>query len=584
MANDHYCEFIKEAFIKPIRSVLIIDDDYPTFDEILQRETTKKVGQKPKEDKSWYNDPERIKNVIDQFRDFDPPLLVDIHDGSNVTIGEDVKVAAHLHQSDLLVLDYQLDKSRPGDGSLAVSILRKLMSNEHFNMVVVHTTEQLDNVFNAVLLGLMSSTPVTISKDDSDKAVELIATAEDEIEGFNKSVFASIEIPQYLEFCRKRTSIPAGVSSGTGIFAAFKAASDQAGWNRGDATRVFRFLIAKRHKKLLTSLNTISHDDLVWSTGKTMWIKSNSLFVAFSNKNNGNDLIEELLGALNDWRPPPSRLFLAKIRAEMDEFGVVAQSKALGNEFALAHWYNNLLCASKPGRKWQISESVSRHSEQLMDFVLKGVDAYAERLVDADSLEGTALEVCKIHFKIDLSKEDKKHKAQREHNSFVCSKKPTGWHLSTGHIFSMGEDYWVCLSPSCDMVPDQLSADRRKTTGNRLPFIGVKLIPVRGGNPPSDLQTNRYIFIQIDGGVECFKFNEKDNSAPQWYKLYAENLGHFKSSSFELKIYRTEAGSRGLVAKSYQSQVISQLRYEYSLNLMQRLGATMTRVGLDFDG
>ena len=37
MPNEHYAEFISEAFIKPIRSVLIIDDDYPTLDEYTGR-------------------------------------------------------------------------------------------------------------------------------------------------------------------------------------------------------------------------------------------------------------------------------------------------------------------------------------------------------------------------------------------------------------------------------------------------------------------------------------------------------------------------------------------------------------------
>ena len=35
LAIDTYKGFIKEAFIDPIKSVLIIDDDYPTQDEQL---------------------------------------------------------------------------------------------------------------------------------------------------------------------------------------------------------------------------------------------------------------------------------------------------------------------------------------------------------------------------------------------------------------------------------------------------------------------------------------------------------------------------------------------------------------------
>jgi hypothetical protein len=45
-----------------------------------------------------------------------------------------------------------------------------------------------------------------------------------------------------------------------------------------------------------------------------------------------------------------------------------------------------------------------------------------------------------------------------------------------------------------------------------------------------------------------------------------------------------ELGSKGLVMRKYQAQVVAQLRYEYALNLMQRLGTSMTRVGLDFVG
>ena len=51
------------------------------------------------------------------------------------------KVVNHLHQSDLLILDYQLDKSKSGDGTLAIQILRDLISNEHFNLVIVYTNE-----------------------------------------------------------------------------------------------------------------------------------------------------------------------------------------------------------------------------------------------------------------------------------------------------------------------------------------------------------------------------------------------------------------------------------------------------------
>ena len=120
MSSEHYAAFIEEAFVKPIRSVLIVDDDYPTFDEMLATEIEHQAKREIHKIKEWYKNPARIKKVIDSFRVPARPLLVDIHDGSNVGAGADVKVASHLHQSDLLVLDYQLDRTKKGDGTLAI--------------------------------------------------------------------------------------------------------------------------------------------------------------------------------------------------------------------------------------------------------------------------------------------------------------------------------------------------------------------------------------------------------------------------------------------------------------------------------
>jgi aspartate/methionine/tyrosine aminotransferase len=69
-SNEGYRAFIKEAFIKPIRSVLIVDDDYPTYSEILELQKSKiTAGQVEKpSSKLWRTDPDKIMKVIDSFR------------------------------------------------------------------------------------------------------------------------------------------------------------------------------------------------------------------------------------------------------------------------------------------------------------------------------------------------------------------------------------------------------------------------------------------------------------------------------------------------------------------------------------
>ena len=82
MAGEHYREFIDEAFIQAMRSVLIVDDDYPTYDEILTLANVEASPEGPYAQKAWRRQRERVASLIAGFRRMRPPLLVDIHDGT----------------------------------------------------------------------------------------------------------------------------------------------------------------------------------------------------------------------------------------------------------------------------------------------------------------------------------------------------------------------------------------------------------------------------------------------------------------------------------------------------------------------
>lgn len=582
MAGEHYSAFVEEAFVKPIRSVLIVDDDYPTFDEMLDAEIAKDGDQLPKH-KEWYKDPARIKKVIASFRTPKRPLLVDIHDGANVSSGDEIKIAAHLHQSDLLVLDYQLDKGKPGDGSLAIEIIRSLMRNDHFNLVVVHTSENLEVVFRDTLLSLMSPLPNRLLEEEVARAEALIVEGEDAVEGIGDRLQESVGVDQYVHSRRHQSTYLRTMGQSQQPYSNFRAECDKIGLTAEDQKLVLKYLLQKVEIALAGRLNPSAVSQLAWDDGGIKYIKTDSVFVAFSQKRGDDDLLAELLEALNAWKPRPSRLFLAKLRAEMDEYGVMAQSAALDNRHALAHWYRRLLAAGGADRRWLIAESVARHSDQLMDGILPRVEDFAARLIAAEAAAGLPEALSKEHFGVDLANAVEKVKAAREHNAFVSSKPPEGWHLTTGHVFVVGEDYWVCLSPACDTVPTQLSAAKLEAFGERLPFMAVKLIPADEAKASKDVHSNRFVFLRIDGEVKSFCFNnpQSDASAPTWRTLYAEKRGML-SESFAFKVLVVERGARGLLQRKRDARVVSQLRYEYALNLVQRLGGSLTRIGLDY--
>lgn len=578
MSGEHYSEFIKEAFIDPIRSVLIVDDDYPTFDEVLDAQLEASRGDTTPSAKAWLKKPERIKNVIARFRNHTPPLLVDIHDGTNVPTGAESKTAAHLHQSDLLVLDYQLDRAKPNDGSKAFEIIRSLMRNDHFNLVVLHTSEALDAVFRNTLVAMLP--PSGCAPSDTERAIELLTNGEEQIEGSYDRIRASIDEDAYIFARRWPQEYSAAVAKGEPPFAAFRAACGDLKWSISDQKKVAAYFLSVIEKEMKPRMNPDQAHGLTWSDEGPKYIMAETVFVAFSEKGDDCDLIGCLLHALSASRPPPPRLFMAKLRAAMDEHGVIAQKSALESQYALAHWYWRLLNSEGSQRQGHIDDSVARHSERLMNGILPRVADFARRLVEVEATLGSADDTTMTHFGIDFTKPDELLRAEREHNALVSTMAPGGWHLTTGHIFAVDDDFWICVSPACDMVPGQLRTSRIKAFGERLPFMAVRLYQVE---QITDVQTNRYLFLPVGKTVETFCFNDpkKLTSAPIWYTMYAEKRGVF-DEGLSFMVCMAELDNDVLVQRVKPARVVAQLRYEYALNLVQKLGGSMTRIGLDF--
>lgn len=579
MATDSYEAFIDEAFIKPIRSVLIVDDDYPTFEDILAEEDTS--------NKDWRTKRDSIRKVIAHLRGPDRNLLIDIHDGTNVDVESEIDTATHLHQSDLLVLDFQLDKAKQHDGTTAVKIIRRLMNNPHFNLVVVHTSEQIDYVFQHVLLGMLPPDEVTLTADETDRAEELIARCDDADPGFSLRLADSFTITQYLEVRRL------GVDKSCRAFlkdippfSAFRANCETANWRLDDLRLIFRYAIATSARSLMNYPPEPNLPKIDWSEGDVKWIRSRSLFIAFANKFDDEPPLTELSQALTSWRPDPSRLYLARLRHEIDERGTAEQATDLGNTHALAGWYHRILTSDPVDTRRQIEQTVGRLTESFLSPITARVGDFAERLISLEKEQNIPLEVCRQHFKVDLSDEIERIQAMGQHNSVVSTKKPEGWHLTTGHIFHCDDTYWVCTSPACDMVPSQLSAFSRVNYPGCIPFTAICLQPIASLKTAVELaNSTRVIFIEVDGKIQAFCFNNPgdDSSGPQWTLLFAKEDGQFIPGTYDFRLIRMISdGTENIIAQLRVAKVVSQLRYEYALNLVQKLGVSMTRIGLDF--
>ncbi|WP_242503974.1 response regulator receiver domain [Aliivibrio salmonicida] len=123
-------DLIKEAYIDPIRSVMVVDDEYPTLSKLI-------LGQ----DTSEPHDKNRLHDVVQVCRLPENNWMLDVHDGQFTGTGD----VDNLHHSDLLILDYHLEGTGDdGKGLKSLSVLSTLAKKEHFNLVIVHTKGYAD--------------------------------------------------------------------------------------------------------------------------------------------------------------------------------------------------------------------------------------------------------------------------------------------------------------------------------------------------------------------------------------------------------------------------------------------------------
>lgn len=579
---DIHDRLIREAFIDPIRTLIVVDDEYPTLDSLTDKESGVMKNWTDKKRENISN----VREFLAFARDKDRSWLIDVHDATDVTPEAELGAAAHLHHSDLLVLDYHL-QGDDGGGDVAIAILRELAAHNHFNLVIVHTkgdNGSIDQVVREIALGLTCAEPsVTISKEVDTAINDAIALWEVEDDQILSKLEAEISADAYLE-CRSiyprkpdaLLSLPAGKS----ILEILKGKL-----NKVDITpkQVAHWLLIKKHGELQSHFSPkMLGNVMVGNSEGINWIKTEKLFITVLSKGcKPIDFETKIMAAIKASFLSPHRLLLTKMRAEIENRGLSAEAEILEDRYMQAEWLNEFLKPDPVDTKAVVHNTINRHWEALGDRLRLTLDGYANGLLEHFSALGmdNVLTGCGIN-KSDIGSQE----ALKRFNCFSCTKPIDRSHLTTGHVFRMengtgGEhQYWICLSPACDMVPVQENGRVRRDS---LSFVAVRLFPITDGQALKNATKNVFLFLNIDEAVHAFSIHEDGISKnPDWVQMHARNQGMFhdtnkitigsiiKTQEDDLSLFWTEAA------------VVTQLRSEYALNLLQRIGAVLSRPGL----
>ncbi len=626
---------MNEAFIKPLRSVLIVDDQYPTWEEIfnskLEGDEQSKDIEEKSNNKNWRKKTATAKEVfhlVKEFRRPKPGLIVDIHDG--VFSGADKKnagsetpdyetpdqLASHLHQSDLLILDYNLEGSETGiGGDLAKQILNSVLRNQHFNLVVIHTSEDLEDVFNASVLSLLRCSNAHFDKKILDGIADIGGKLGEDPEFSKARVLECFDMAMYVklrssgeEFCIQAFR---EFMSGKGALAALSAVADGIELNGKKLVppdkRNFFFWALKQYEKSI-EFNFCRHDlpmSLSWKNeGGQKWLRTSRGFVCFVNKGPEN-LLEDLLASLVDWKPSPSRLISAKYRDEMSRMGADVEDEALRQKFAHAKFYdvikkptdNEILNENQISglRRLRLREHVGRQSEMLSFLIEDQVADFGSRVHQCDvETDGNFVS----HYGVDLGNTDQSCEAVARYNRHICclpsKQTPIGTdlmeQLDSGHIFQFKGAWWVCATPACDLQLGQTKiAFSENGNGSLRPFTALQLQKVADLKKltPNHINSGTYCFIEESGKViglgvkdPAKDVGEPASSKVTWRSMIAKNTGTITNG--QMCILDLKLDGDQITSNDEPATVHAKLRYEYALNFIQRVGGSVSRIGLGY--
>lgn len=597
-----YDELIREVFIDPIRSVVVVDDKFPTLDRLL--EIAARAG-----DSSSASD-------FDKSRDFDAaqgivrfchtrerPWLVEFHDGQPPLEKMEAVIADHLSQSDLMVLDYHLDPNDPESGDDAIEILRRVASNYHFNLVVVYTQGSIEaggdieRVWQKIVIGLSTADPaLTCHPNELVQAQKLIERLEDQDAGILDNVRAAVGDDAYLgvrEDCRSKSCGLASLMQEKQYLSPLSATLDRApDLHSKQKCQLLRWALHQRQEALRENFAQDDLGPIRWAfdkSSKVNWIRTDRLFVTVVSKREAPGELPNLLcKALRRWGPEPHRLLMSMMRTVLAEVGVKAEDEVLANRYLQKAWFDDLMIEREQERRWKIQATVSRQWERLGDALTETVGACADKL-------SSWLRECPTAPQPDALFEDLDDAQVLKHrNCYVSTKPVTGHHLTTGHILEIDDTTWLCLSPACDLVPGQRDRGWHKRLADHLPFVAVQLYPDDEQQCLGAANRGNHLFLTVDGQVACFSFTPtasssaetaNDDAAPRWEQMFASRQGRCNEDfRVQIRRIRSAESDRGeLTIECASARIVAQLRYEYALNLLHRLGATLSRVGLDFE-
>lgn len=556
-------DLLKEAFIDPIRFALLIDDHFPVYSKIA--ESSPQIAQ----------DSSRAGKLFNFCRA--QGWLCDVDNASKAE--NELNRVAHLNQSDLLVLDFHLDPTRPEDPTLSLQILQKLSSSDHFNLVIIYTAAEPVTVVRDVAFGLGARQNI----ENRAGTQRFLEDCDLEIVEEAKSILNSDVLDSYLS---GRTS----KNSSAAMRKVFDDHSRETRRYHGDAIALLcEEHMTKRVTETIAATGKSSFEVLgsFKEVSDVYWVTSGNVFAVVVNKSEDPAvLVEKLIAGLMAWSPSALQVMLVQARAALEKTGRLSDEFVLNTPAKRAGWFLRILLGESPAERQDLMhELYERLFTRLIKTVSPSVVGFASRLIEPVDSDGHSIRAKQLASEASLLDDMDVYHALNEH---LCSESHSGGAITTGVIFrQVGgcDKYWLCTTPACDLVRGQSKSGWDGELHPLRQISTARLLPIKGIESVKKLLAvatqGQHIFLSVDGKRLAFEVFDQRSRQMKLELMLLESEGAIVESKFSghiLKINDDKTPKMDLT----DFEVVAILRPDYANRLLAAVGHQRSRIGVDF--
>ncbi|MFU9046620.1 response regulator receiver domain [Acinetobacter tibetensis] len=560
-----------------IRSVMMIDDQFIPYPNLIDL-----ISNKEEINEQLIITSKRAAHLENFFQN--KKILCDIdNSSSNIDI-------ERIRKSDLLIIDYHLERDSPNK---TLEILCGLKNSKHFNLAVVYTSNNLDQVWLEIATSFIETKNVNAQ----------IEKIEDLDDFWSETILPSINA--HTEYSLNRAELIEYLRTGK-TKGAIKALLSRTEFKK-DKEQICK-IICDYHVSKSQIIHSENNLELkvFGDIHGNRWIKSGNIFVCLYQKSTGNieedpnRIWETLQNSLVDWKPSYYQLIQSEIQNHIESDSMAFNSIHDNDKHGQAAWLQEILKSKNPSESLQLIKSIYSDvseelsfkfntNEELKAFIESTFYFYKNKFSNEPDTNPAKFcsDVMELPFDINKTPKDMYHAL----NMHMSSKNYQNEHISTGTIFKTISKHnnsdnpgtwYLCVSAACDMIPSQANDPYNdRLTPHRLIRV-LQLFPTNQDTAIKFATHSKYVYAYDNGERKYFSILNEESNVP-WidYMVIKNHADELNRSEIPLIIFTKD--SRGDIAMTEISvKPKSQLRVGYAERYQSIAAQHGARIGVDY--